>query len=179
VSAISAGNAASLPLRWQTRHKAVLTLPEGASFQPDLDDQGLLSQIQLDLGQVISATPRLSYPDVAWGDSYNNQLPVKSERDVLIEYTRIRGRFSPGRPHGPGGRGKRAQLAPAAAGRPGDARVTLRVVERQGAGRCRLSCTSTPSGRVLPPVDRHRIPNTAWFEDYSVISSMAETGGTR
>ncbi len=36
---------------------------------------------------MISATPRLSYPTDAWGDTYNNQLPVKSERDVLIEYT--------------------------------------------------------------------------------------------
>lgn len=42
VSAISAGNASSLPLRWQTRRKACLTLPQGEVFLPDLDENGMV-----------------------------------------------------------------------------------------------------------------------------------------
>jgi len=174
VSAISAGNASSLPLRWQTRRKAVLRLPEGESFRPDLDEQGRLAQIQLDLGQVISATPRLMYPNDAWGDTYNNQLPAKSERDVLIEYTA----------HPDAGfhlaDGRMVALAevedtqrtmPLRPVAPATQRVTLRVVERKG-GTLRAVPVKLHIhgewGEYLPPVDRHRIPNSAWFEDYSV-----------
>jgi hypothetical protein len=56
ISAISAGNASSLPLRWETRRKALLTLPQGEAFTPELSEQGLLQQVQLDMGQVISAS---------------------------------------------------------------------------------------------------------------------------
>ena len=87
ISAISAGNVTSLPLRWRPRRKACLVLPEGEPFRPELDEDGLLEQIQIDLGQVISATPRLVYPNDAWPDSYNNQLPELSAREILIEYT--------------------------------------------------------------------------------------------
>ena len=87
VSAIAAGEASEHPLRWRRRRKAVFTLPEGVEFQADLDAEGALEQIQLDMGQVISALPRLLYPDFAWSDSYNNQLPQVAERDILIEYT--------------------------------------------------------------------------------------------
>jgi hypothetical protein len=79
--------ATSMPLRWQPRCKALLTLPEGEPFQPDLDEHGLLRQIQLDMGQVISATPRLVYPDDGWAETYNNLMPVCSDRKVLVEYT--------------------------------------------------------------------------------------------
>jgi len=178
VSAISAGAVSSFPLRWQTRRKAVLTLAEGESFRPDLDERGLLSQIQLDLGQVISAAPRLVYPHDAWlvskpGDTYNNQLPIKSERDVLIEYTAHPEAdfFADGRTI-PVAEVERAQrdlsLRPVA---PATQRVTLRVVERMG-GTLRAVPVKLHVhgewGEYLPPVDRHRIPNAAWFEDYSV-----------
>ena len=75
ISAISAGDVVEFPLRWQPRRKARLVLPEGETFRPDLDGDGLLEGIRLDLGQVISAAPRLVYPNHAWEDTYNNQLP--------------------------------------------------------------------------------------------------------
>ena len=59
VSAVSAGNVDSSPLRWQTRRKARLILPPEHSFPPELDREGLLEQVRIDLGQVISARPRL------------------------------------------------------------------------------------------------------------------------
>jgi hypothetical protein len=179
VSAISAGNGSSFPLRWRTRRKALLTLPQGESFHPELDEQGLLQQVQLDLGQIISATPRLIYPDAAWSKSYNNQIPERSDDEVLIEYTAhpdacfhlSDGQVVPvaqvegARPSGP--------LQPVA---PATQRVTLRAVER-GSGKpvsVKLHVHGE-RGEYLAPVDRHRILNPAWFEDYSVDFSHRGT----
>jgi len=87
VSAIAAGSASSMPLLWRARRKAVLALPAGETFVADLDGQGLLQQVQLDMGQVISATLRPLYPNEGWETTYNNQVPVPAEGSVLIEYT--------------------------------------------------------------------------------------------
>jgi hypothetical protein len=172
VSAISAGEASAHPLRWRTRRKACLTLPGGEDFVPALSEDGLLAQVQLDMGQVISATPRLVYPSEQWAESYNNALPAVSERQVLVEYTahpdacfRIAdGRAIPvsevetGAPGGP-----IEAIAPATR------RVTVRVVNaddgKQVAVKLHLHGVW---GEYLAPVDRHRIVNPAWFEDYSV-----------
>jgi hypothetical protein len=172
VSAISAGNVSVLPLRWQTRHKACLTLPQGEALRPDLDENGLLQQIQLDMGQVISLTPRLMYPNDQWTETYNNQIPDMSEQDVLIEYTAhpdacfhlADGQVIPVSEvegHQPGA--ALQMIAPATQ------RVILRVVER-GSGKCVPARLHVHGewGEYLAPVDRHRIINPAWFEDYSV-----------
>jgi len=87
VSALSAGDVVEHPLRWRARRKALLTLPAGQPFQPELDEHGCLAQLQLDLGQVISAQRRLQYPQADWETSYNNQLPLRSEREIIVEYT--------------------------------------------------------------------------------------------
>jgi hypothetical protein len=173
IAAISAGDVSSPPLRWETRRKALLTLPEGEPFQPDLDEHGLLQQIQLDLGQVISATPRLEYPAEEWTVSYNNMLPIRSESQVLVEYTAhpnacfhlSDGSIIPVLSVTEGAQ----SAAPLQPIKPATQRVTLRAVE-QGSGK------SVPVklhvhgewGEYLAPVDRHRIPNSSWFEDYSV-----------
>jgi hypothetical protein len=170
----------TMPLRWRRRRKAVLSLPPGATFQPELDERGLLGQIQLDLGQVISATPRLVYPHEAWPESYNNQIPQASADQVLVEYTAHPAACF--HLSGLGGAGEddvqlipvaQVEAGPSAASlgpvAPATRRVTLRVVAR-GSGR------SVPVklhvhgewGEYLAPVDRHRMPNAAWFEDYSV-----------
>jgi len=173
VSAIAAGDVSSLPLRWQARQKALLTLPEGELFQPDLDEHGLLRQIQLDLGQVISATPRLVYPNELWAGTYNNLRPVGTERQVLVEYTA----HSDACFHLAGGATipVRSLVEAAPAGGPLQPvksalrRVKLRALE-QGSGKCvpvKLHIHGE-SDEYLAPVDRHRILNSSWFEDYSV-----------
>ncbi|MDH4137718.1 MAG: CehA/McbA family metallohydrolase, partial [Anaerolineae bacterium] len=172
VSAVSAGDASSLPLRWRTRRKACLTLPEGETFRPELDAQGLLQQIQLDMGQVISATPRLIYPNDSWAETYNNQIPKRSENQVLIEYTAhadARFHLSDGQVipvaqvEGAQSPGPLQLVAPATQ------RVSLRTIER-GSGRCVPVKLHVHGewGEYLAPVDRHRILNPEWFEDYSV-----------
>ena len=87
VSAISAGRVTSHPLRWLARKKAILRIPYGTRFHSDLDEDGLLAQLKLDMGQVISASPRLLYPQENWENSYNNRIPEVSADEVLIEYT--------------------------------------------------------------------------------------------
>jgi hypothetical protein len=178
ISAVSAGDVASLPLRWQPRRKARLVLPQGEPFQQDLDAEGLLPQIRLDLGQVISATPRLLYPAAtdAWAQSYKDQIPEVAPHEVLIEYT-AHPEACFHLPGGPTG-GRLIPVSEVEGDAPGgelhaippaEQTVTLRVVER---GRSRPVPVKLHIhgawGEYLAPVDRHRIVNPAWFEDYSV-----------
>ncbi len=172
VSAITAGNVSERPLRWQSRRKAVLSLPAGDTLDPQLDDDGLLSQIQLDLGQVISAARRPVYPNETWPDTYNNQVPTYAETQALVEYTAhpdARFHLSNGQmiPVAQVEAGEAAGVLEPIA--PATQRVTLRVVERSGRKPVPVKLHAHgPAGEYLAPVDRHRILNPAWFEDYSV-----------
>lgn len=172
VSAISQGRASSNPLRWQIRHKAILRLPKGVEFEPSLDEKGLLKQIQLDLGQVISAQKRPLYSDKEWGKTHNNEPPELSLDEVLIEYTAHQDAMF----HLPDGRTvsvseledkKKAGTLKIIS--PATQRVTLKIMEKKSnklvAVRLHIH---GEAGEYLAPLDRHRIPNPAWFEDYSV-----------
>jgi len=172
LSAISAGAASDQPLRWQTRHKACLTLPDDETFCPELDERGLLQQIQLDMGQVISASPRLHYPNDSWTDTHNNQKPEQSDTQVLVEYTaHADAKFHLSDGHTiPVVQVEGTQPPPALQPvPPATRRVTLRAVERH-SGKCVPVKLHVHGewGEYLAPLDRHRILNPAWFEDYSV-----------
>jgi hypothetical protein len=172
LSALTAGNVSELPLRWRPRRKARLVLPPWESFKPELDPDGLLKQIRMDMGQVISATPRLLYPDETWEETYNNQFPGLSSSEVLVEYTahpeanfylwdgrvvpvvQVENRLAD------------ETLLPVA---PADQTVRLRVVEKGSSQPIPVKLHIHGEwGEYLAPVDRHRILNPAWFEDYSV-----------
>jgi hypothetical protein len=169
VSGVSSGDARSMPLRWESRKKAVLRMPKGATLKPELDAAGQLAQIALDMGTVISAQPRPVYPKKGWADTYNNQMPKVSERDVIVEYTAhpdarfhldgksvLAGKLLQGVKAGP--------LTPIA---PATQRVTIRVTEKGSKKPVAVKLhVHGKAGEYLPPVDRHRIPNWAWFEDY-------------
>ncbi|MBN1998920.1 CehA/McbA family metallohydrolase [candidate division KSB1 bacterium] len=171
ISAISAGEASSHPLRWRPRQKAVLTLPEGTAFDPTLDEHGLLNQIRLDLGQVISATPRFIYPNDGWEKTDNNTPAEKSRREILIEYT--------AHPQAnfvlPGGeripvaaveKNTAARIKPVA---PAQQTVKIRVVDKVSKQPVAVKLhVHGEAGEYLAPLARHRLPNDAWFEDYSV-----------
>jgi hypothetical protein len=175
LAALSAGDVSENPLRWHRRRKAVLRLPDGVAFQPAIDEKGLLAQIQLDLGQVISAQPRPLYPNETWEQSYNNQIPAFNANEILIEYSA----HPDADFHLSGGQSLAVAdlqsdaaahtlvaLEPVASAHK---RVTLRVVQR---GTKRLLAVKLhihgEAGEYLSPVDRHRIINANWFEDYSV-----------
>ncbi len=171
LSALTAGSVASTPLRWEPRRKVILRLAEGEAFEPSLSDAGLLKHIQLDLGQVISAQPRTAYPERDWESTYNNQLPAISQREILIEYTaHPEAAFHlPGKITVPAATlnatsPARLQLVPPAA-----QRVTLRVIDKSSGKTVavKLHCHGA-SGEYLAPVDRNRLANTFWYEDWSV-----------
>ncbi len=171
ISAITAGDVSKYPFRWNSRRKARFILPEGEKFTPDLDDHGLLAQIQLDLGQVISAQPASRYPEAGWEESYNNQFPRLVENEVLIEYTchpqacfhLVNGQVIPAQlleEHSTG-----ALLRVKEARKP----VNLRIVDKSTGKAVPVKLhVHGEAGEYLAPVDRHRIINPAWFEDYSV-----------
>ncbi|MBN1250438.1 MAG: hypothetical protein JXC32_22430, partial [Anaerolineae bacterium] len=181
VFGLAAGDVSDQPLRWRRRRKALLTLPEGETLDRHLDDRGCLAQIQLDLGQVISALPRPRYPDDTWADSYNNQLPEPSGEEVLVEYTAHPDAAfhlaralpiddaltEPAQVPVASVEAAPSPAVPLAPIPPATQRVTLRVVE---AGTARPVAVKLhvhgPFDEYLAPVDRHRIINPAWFEDY-------------
>jgi hypothetical protein len=171
LSALSAGKSASLPLRWETRRKALLRLPKSGGFEPHLDERGLLEQIQIDLGQVISAQPRFEYPNHDWAKSYNNQPPGISKREVLIEYTAhpdARFHLGDGKTVPVAKLAKERSARGLAPVRPALQRVKLRVVEKGSKKPVAVKLHAHgEAGEYLAPVDRHRIPNPSWFEDYS------------
>jgi hypothetical protein len=171
LSAVSAGTASSEPLRWQTRRKAILMLPQDVNFDSRVDGQGRWSQIQLDMGQVISVEPRRIYPNNEWSSTYNNKIPQVSGREVLVEYcahpdarfhledgTRIPVSDLLAVP----GKGALIPVTPATQ------RVKIRVREKASGKLVPVKLhLHGESGEYLPPVDRHRQPNGGWFEDYA------------
>jgi hypothetical protein len=171
ISGISAGSASEQPLRWRTRRKATLKLPDGVKFDPTLSEDGVLSQIQLDMGQVISALPRTLYPEADWENSYNNQLPVISDNEILVEYTsHPQACFHTATGECIHVADVEAKIAglPLTPITPATQRVTIKVIEKYSR---RLVAAKLhvhgAAGEYLAPLDRHRIINPAWFEDYS------------
>lgn len=172
VSAVSAGVVSSSPLRWESRRKAVMTLPEGEAFAPALDSNGLLAQIQLDLGQVISARLRPLYARKDWAQTIHDRPPQIADQEILIEYTaHPQARFhTPGRAPIPVEelieQGQAAHLHAVASAKQ---LVVIRTVT-QG------SSTPVPvrlhlhgeAGEYLAPVDRPRFPNPTALEENGV-----------
>ncbi len=171
LSAITAGRTSSLPLRWDTRRKAILRLPDGVVFDPALTDKGLLKHVQLDLGQVISVQQKISYPDRSWETTYNNKPPEMSRQDLLIEYTAHPDALFHLQDGStvPVSKLQKAKSGPLTPVQTASRRVRLRVIDKSGGKQVAVKLhVHGEAGEYLAPVDRHRIPNTYWYEDWSV-----------
>ncbi len=171
VRGITAGVVDENPLRWRTRRKTIFQLPAGVNFDASMDKEGRLSQIQLDLGQVISAIPRPAYPNDVWENSYNNQLPNLAAEEILVEYSAhpqacfhlLNGVQIPVSEVEAGAVRNLLPVQPAVQ------RVKLRVIEKASRRPIAVKLhIHGEAGEYLAPVDRHRMINPAWFEDYSV-----------
>ena len=171
ISGISAGKATAEPLRWRTRRKAILRLPEGTAFEYRLERLGLWKQIQLDMGQVISADARVHYPSADWAVTYNNKVGEVSAQEILIEYSaHPDARFhlwdgssvAVSELEATGNAGSLTRVTPATR------RVQIRVVDKTRGTPVPVKLhVHGESGEYLSPVTRHRKSNDAWFEDYA------------
>ena len=173
ISAVSVGNVKTNPLRWTRRQKILLSFPTGSSFKPAYDKKGQLKNIQMDLGQVIFATPRLLYPDVDWSESYNNKIPKRSKTEFVIEYTAHPDAMFYISNQEPipvsklkSFESKSSQMQVI---KPADHKVKIRIVEKGSGKLVPVKFHAHGElGEYLAPVDRHRQPNYFWYSDLSV-----------
>jgi hypothetical protein len=170
ISAMTASNVDMVPTRWLSRGKACLSLLSEEAFLPDLDDHGLLEQIQLDMGQVISATKRPIYPDDTWEETYNNRIPGESQNQVLVEYTAHPDacfHLSDGQTIPVSQVENEELISPLSKVTPSTQRVVLKVVENGRPTPVKLHVHGK-HGEYLSPVDRHRVLDPTMIEDHSV-----------
>jgi len=163
------------PLRWGRRQKTLITLPEGVSIgRPDAS--GRYPGLGIDLGQIISVTPRLDYDNAHWQDGYNNKSPVRMENQFVVEYcghpaarftvaAKDKISFAVGDCQKIADDAGVPSLEPI---NPADQDVTIKVLEAKSRKKVAVKLhVHGDAGEYLPPADRHRIPNPYWFEDYS------------
>jgi len=127
------------------------------------------------LGQVISVTPRPIYPDRSWARTYNNRVPEVSDRQILVEYAAQpdacfhlhTGKTCRKVPVARAQKStKNSSLKPIA---PATQTVTLRTIDKASRKPVPVKLhVHGKAGEYLAPIDRHRLPNPGWFEDYSV-----------
>jgi len=163
------------PLRWGRRQKTLITLPEGVSIgQPD--SSGKYPGLEIDLGQIISVTPKLDYYNAHWKDGYNNQSPVRVGNQFVVEYcAHPAARFTVAAKDKISFAVGDSQKIEDGTGipslnpiNPADQNVTIKVVEAKSRKKVAVKLhIHGEAGEYLPPADRHRIPNPYWFEDYS------------
>lgn len=163
------------PLEWESRKKARIDLIQGEELQGEESGNYLNHEfVDIDLGQVISVTPVLDYENDKWEKGYNNKLPKVLKKSVIVEYTaNPNACFYLGTdgdtviPACAFGGGKHAEFDICAIG---EARipVTVRIVEKKTGKEVPVKIhMHGRHGEYLPPINRHRIPNPSWFEDYS------------
>jgi hypothetical protein len=172
IAGISAGQVESPPTRWQSRRKTVLTLPDGETFDPKLNDQGQPKQIQLDMGTIILADVRPIYPNDTWEETYNNRMPRFSPNQVLVEYTaHPQAQF-----HLTGGKTvpvseleekqktEMLEVVP-----PSEQVVKLKTIDKKSGKPLAVKLhIHGEFDEYLTPIDRQRVANPSWFQDYTV-----------
>ena len=161
---ISATQVSDHPLRWRTRQKLALTLPDTIQFNA----LGELDQIDIDLGTVISARAKLEYDRAEWFGDATNAQPIRSERVVIIEFAahpdaKLHLRDAEGVLHGYElqelmARGKIEALE-------ARRKVKVTVIDERGNPAAVRIHLHGKNGEYLPPLGNHRRVNPYWFED--------------
>ncbi len=156
------------PLRPGIRQKLKLELPEGAS----LNGLGELENIDIDLGQVISARAALFYDANRWLGDEPDVQPVASETEVVVEYiAHLQAKLYVGTQVEENSGYVAYDLSHMQQGdiatiKPAHRPVEIRVVEKgtQKPVSVRLHMHGE-AGEYLPPKGYHRKVNPYWFED--------------
>lgn len=156
------------PLRWESRRKTKFSVPEGGK----LNRFGVYTAIELDLGAVISITPLRNYDHTNWDNSYTNQQPNVSTTEMIIEYTAHPDAcvyYGEQREHTCYVKHLENEQSSVFLSLTYQFRkVTVRVVDQKTNKPVPSKIhIHGPLGEYLAPINRHRIPNPYWFEDYS------------
>jgi len=163
------------PLRWGRRKKAILSLPEDVNIGKP-DESGRYPNLGIDLGQIISVSPKFDYENDNWEEGYNNKFPTRSNRQFIVEYTaHPSARFNVKETVDISFPVKDCQVAGKTSGTfllepisPAEQDVTIKVIEAKSKKKVAVKLhIHGEAGEYLPPMDRHRIPNPFWFEDYA------------
>ncbi|HLA82249.1 MAG TPA: CehA/McbA family metallohydrolase, partial [Thermoleophilia bacterium] len=118
------------------------------------------------------AQARPIYPQDTWQETYNNRVPDISSDEILVEFTahpEARFHLSDGKTVPVAELEKETTSSVLEVVPSSDRTVTVRAVDK-GTGRpipVKLHVHGE-FGEYLAPVDRQRIPNVWWFQDYTV-----------
>ena len=173
---ISAGHASSLPIRWNERQKALISLPKNEKLDPILtkghfDDIGRYKQVSLDLGQVISLTPQTIYPNQNWSETDANRVPKINTNKLLMEYTAHPDAnlyFSNGSSVPVSQLTNQKYKNTICVIPPAHKKITVQTVENTTGRPVPVKIhIHGEYGEYLPPVHRSRQSNSSWFQDYS------------
>lgn len=172
--AVTAGWTNLNPLRWEARKKALLTLPLSACTDP-LNETELRKMIQLDLGQIISIKPEKLYDTRAWNSKDSSRKIKKSKNTLLIEYTAHseavfhlkEGKTFPIKSLQPVQTRRDVSRLRVESVPEDQQKVTIFVIDEKTKKPVPVRFHAHGiCGEYLAPLDRNRIPNPAWIEDY-------------
>lgn len=148
------------PLRWEGRQKALVTLPKGTKC----DD------LQIDMGNIISVQSQTVYNHLTWENDYNIKPPVLDDNKVLIEYTAHKNAcLHFGSESIPISEIENTCSHDSVISiKPAQRPVKIIVTEKNSGKKTPVRIhVHGEHGEYLAPMNRHRIPNRNWFEDYS------------
>ena len=156
------------PLRPGIRQKLMLELPDGI----ELNLNGELEDVDIDLGKVISARAVLKYDADRWTSDEVDVQPERSDSAVVIEYiAHPRAKLYVGTSVDDDSPCVVYDLTKVSAGevnevKPAHRPVTIRVMEKstKKPASVRLHLHGE-AGEYLPPKGYHRRVNPYWFED--------------
>ncbi len=160
---ISSTQVAAHPLRARARQKLALRLPAGVEF----DANGELSELDIDLGVVISARAKLDYERARWFSEATNAQPTQSSTVAIVDYAA----HPQAKLYLQTADGERLIYDLSALG--GDTlevaearqRLRIRVVDAAGREQPVRIHFHGEQGEYLPPRGNHRKVNRNWFED--------------
>ena len=190
LSALASCETQETPIRWNSRQKVLLRVPNSIEIDKCAEIDGKMSShipaletvyrylsdarkalLDIDMGAVISIVPRFSYSGTDWEKSPFKAVGQEREREFIVEFAaHPQARLSVKG-------GEVIELSSLQEMKSSNhlrvihsarQRVLLRVIdkEHQQLVAVRLHVHGE-CDEYLTPVDRHRIPNGNWFEDYA------------
>lgn len=156
IYAVSVASVVEHPLRPGTRRKLRLRLPDGVG----VNSIGEAEDVDIDLGTVISARLALDYDHERWTDATLLAEPVRSQREVLVEYAaHPQARLRVGAELHELGDGIDHALVVAPAQRP----VRMRFLDADSGERVAVRLhLHGAAGEYLPPRGHHRKVGNTW-----------------